>query len=500
MTSASTAPPENVRRDRAVGAVLASAAGDALGAPHEFGPALSADTVLGMTGGGSLGWAPGEWTDDTQTALAVLGPLARGASGISLLDDIELGLLAWKNSNPRDIGNQTRSVLSAAVRDKQRLAEVTATWQAQNPDRAGNGSLMRTGPVALAPPSPTDPRLQLARLASDISALTHANDDAIEACVLWTDAIRRAIDAPVSRKGEMDWVGLVTAGLDLVAEEHRDLWSERLEACASTEPEEFSSNGWVVHALQAALSALVHTGVPAEQPCQHLRLAIERAVRIGDDTDTVAAITGSLAGAWWGATAVPLEWRGVLNGRIDYRTDPLHAGDLDRLARLAFTGGTSGSIGWPAIDSLLPYYQTHFPSQPLAERLDEWVTVGNVHALPDQLPKVDAVVSLCRMGRFDVPSDIEHHVIGLLDTTGADNPNLDFVLADTADFVTQCVKDERRVFVHCVQAQNRTPAVASAYLVRSRGMDPMAAMDQVAKLTHSRPQPFLAEGVQSMAR
>jgi len=107
---------------------------------------------------------------------------------------------------------------------------------------------------------------------------------------------------------------------------------------------------------------------------------------------------------------------------------------------------------------------------------------------------------LCRMGRFDVPSDIEHHVIGLLDTTSADNPNLGFVLADTADFVTQCVKDERRVFVHCVQAQNRTPAVASAYLVRSRGMDPMAAMDQVAKLTHSRPQPFLAEGVQSLTR
>src|SRR5450759_5566309 len=118
MTSASTAPPENVRRDRAVGAVLASAAGDALGAPHEFGPALGADTVLGMTGGGSLGWAPGEWTDDTQTALAVLGPLARGASGMSLLDDFEMGLLAWKNSRPRDIGGQTNAVLSAAVRGK----------------------------------------------------------------------------------------------------------------------------------------------------------------------------------------------------------------------------------------------------------------------------------------------------------------------------------------------------------------------------------------------
>jgi ADP-ribosyl-[dinitrogen reductase] hydrolase len=498
--NASAGPPENVRRDRAVGAVLASAAGDALGAPHEFGPALSPDTVLKMTGGGSFGWAPGEWTDDTQTALAVLGPLARAANAISLLDDIESGLLAWKKSDPPDIGNQTRAVLSAAVDGKQRLADVTATWQEKNPESAGNGSLMRTGPVALTPPSRTKPRPELARLASEISALTHANDDAIEACVLWTDAIRRAIDAPVSPNGDLDWVRLVAAGLDLVVEGHRDLWTVRLEACASTEPEEFTSNGWVVEALQAALSTLVHTAVPTEQPCQHLRLAIERAVRIGNDTDTVAAITGSLAGAWWGATAVPLEWRGALNGRIDYRTDPLHAGDLDRLARLAYSGGESDSIGWPAIDSLLPYYQKHFPSQPLAEGLDDWVTVGNVHALPDQLPQVDAVVSLCRMGRFDVPADIEHQVIGLLDTTSADNPNLDFVLADTADFMTQCAKDQRRVFVHCVQAQNRTPAVASAYLVRSRGIDPVAAMDQVEELTHSRPHPFLAEGVRSLAR
>jgi len=475
--------------------VLASAAGDALGAPHEFGPALSSETVLRMTGGGAFGWAPGEWTDDTQTALAVLLPLANGTTGDSLLPDIERALLAWKTSGPPDIGNQTRAVLTAAINQGESLAMVTAAWQAEHPDSAGNGSLMRTGPVALAALD----RNALAKLAGAVSVLTHANDDAVEACVLWTDAIRRAINAPVSPHGEMDWIGLVATGLDLVQEDHRNLWIERLEASRSTPPEEFTPNGWVVSALQAALSSLAHTEVPTQQPCRHLRLAIERAGRIGDDTDTVAAITGSLAGAWWGATAVPLEWRRTLNGRITYRDAPLNAADLDRMARLAFASGTNDPTGWPSIDSMLPHYQTHFPASPLAAKLDDWVTIGNVHALPDQIPKVDVVVSLCRMGREDVPEGVEHHVIGLLDTDIDDNPNLEFMLADTADFLVQCTGEKLRVFVHCVQAQNRTPAVAAAYLVRGRGIDPSKAIDQVAALTHTRPKPFLIEGVSSLA-
>ena len=116
--------------------------------------------------------------------------------------------------------------------------------------------------------------------------------------MLWTDAIRRAIDAPVEAEGSVDWVGHVAAGLDLLAEDRRGLWAERLAAVGTTPPEQFTPNGYVVSAMQAALGALAHTEVPADQPCRHLRLAIERAIRIGDDTDTVATICGSLAGAW----------------------------------------------------------------------------------------------------------------------------------------------------------------------------------------------------------
>lgn len=490
-------PTENVRRDRAVGAVLASAAGDALGAPHEFGPALDPAEALGMTGGGPFPWAPGEWTDDTQTALAILEPLSRGVAPAALADEVARGLLAWFDSRPPDVGSQTSSVLSAATKSARSLAEVTAEWQASRPDSSGNGSLMRTGPLALAASSGLS-RESLAELARTVSALTHASADAMEACVLWTDAIRRAIDAPMVAVGGPDWVGHVAVGLELLGEARRTLWAERLAAVGSTPPEAFTHNGYVVTALQAALGSLAHTEVPTGQPCRHLRLAVERAVRIGYDTDTVAAICGSLAGAWWGATAVPLEWRRVLHGRADYGTPALSSADLDRLARLADAGGSDDGIGWPSAERLVPYYEHTFPAPPLAEALDGSVTVGNVHALAGQLDLVDIVVSLCRMGRFDVPGELEHQVIGLLDTNTHDNPNVGFVLADTAAYLVDQVGSGRSVFLHCVQAQNRTPAVAAAYLMRTLGVGTDEALDRVALLTGTRPQPFLIEALRSL--
>ena len=488
-------PTENVRRDRAAGGVLASAAGDALGAPHEFGPPLDPMTPLGMAGGGSFGWSPGEWTDDTQTSLAILAPLAAGVSGEALVARVATGLLAWMGSGPVDVGNQTRAVLGAALRTPSDLAGVSEDWSLRHPDASGNGSLMRTGPLALVGGS----RTELAALAQRISGLTHAGADTVEACVLWTEAVRRAIDSPVF-PGAVDWVQLVADGLDLVPRDRRGLWAQRLDVCRSTPPEEFTPNGYVVRALQAALSSLAHTELPADRPCRHLRLAIERAVRIGDDTDTVAAIAGALAGAYWGATAVPLEWRRNLHGRVTYAEPPLRAVDLDRMARLAFNGGRTDPIGWPSVDSLLPYYADRFPAPPMAEPIDEFVTVGNVHGLPGQLPYVDVVVSLCRMGRHDVPDGVEHQIVGLLDTDGADNPNLGFVLADTADFLIRCAGERKRVFVHCVRAEHRTPAIAAAYLVRARDMGAGAAIEEVQGITRSRPPAFMVAGLRTLTR
>ena len=65
--------------DRACGVLLGTAAGDALGAPYEFGPPRGPELEVAMVGGGSFGWEPGEWTDDTSMAIAIAEVAATGA-------------------------------------------------------------------------------------------------------------------------------------------------------------------------------------------------------------------------------------------------------------------------------------------------------------------------------------------------------------------------------------------------------------------------------------
>ena len=103
--------------DRAVGVPLGTAAGDALGAPYEFGPPRGPELEVAMVGGGSFGWEPGEWTDDTSMAIAIAEVTASGAD---LRDGKALDALVrrWHDWSQRanDVGVQTRSVLSRAGR------------------------------------------------------------------------------------------------------------------------------------------------------------------------------------------------------------------------------------------------------------------------------------------------------------------------------------------------------------------------------------------------
>jgi ADP-ribosyl-[dinitrogen reductase] hydrolase len=167
---------------------------------------------------------------------------------------------------------------------------------------------MRTAPLALAYLDDEAALVEAARLVSD---LTHADPEAGDACVLWCLAIRHAI-----------LTGALNAriGLRHIDADRQDLWAQRLDAAENSRPSDFKNNGWVVEALQAAWSAIATTPIPQDDPAEgvfrvdHLRLALDAAVRGGGDTDTVAAIAGGLLGAVYGASAVPAEWSRILHG------------------------------------------------------------------------------------------------------------------------------------------------------------------------------------------
>ncbi len=296
------------RLDRAVGAVVASAAGDALGSQYEFGPSLS-DDVIPQFGTGCFGHAVGEWTDDTSMAMPILRALADGRrmEDEATLDGIVSAWRDWSRT-AKDVGTQTRSVLSHLTEPTAAAALDRSEGLHRRTGRtSGNGSLMRTGPLALGYLDRDEAALAFA--AGQIARLTHWDDDNADACVIWCLAIRHAV-----LTGELD----VRAQLTWLPRDRRASWARILDEALEPgiHPRAFrDGNGWVVRALQGALAAVAGA--------RSLRDAVERAVRGGGDADTVAAIAGSLAGAVYGGSAVPLAWKRRLHGWPGLRAEDL---------------------------------------------------------------------------------------------------------------------------------------------------------------------------------
>ena len=314
--------------DRACGVLIASAAGDALGAGYEFTP-VAPDLEPAMIGGGLGNFAPGEWTDDTAQAVAIARVAATGVGLTSeeALDGVAHGFADWYASNPPDVGIQTAAVLGGVPRFPTAAQMRMSAWlvHAERGRSAGNGSLMRTGPVALAH---LDDPLRLVEAAQAISALTHYEQDAREACALWCLMIRHAV-----LTGELPTFDDVAPWMP-----RADHWRTVIDEAEQAPPSSFTNNAWSVGALQAAWSAIAQTPIPDDAPLRHLEHALVTAIRIGHDTDTVAAIAGALLGARWGMSAVPDEWRRILHGWPGIDSD-----GLERLAALTVQHGTAAN-------------------------------------------------------------------------------------------------------------------------------------------------------------
>lgn len=450
--------------DRVEGVLLGAAAGDALGAPYEFHPPRGPELEVAMVGGGI--WEAGEWTDDTAMAVAIAEVAATGADlrDATTQDAIVTRWYGWSRS-AKDVGIQTGSVLRAAARDGQitavRARAESARLHARSGRTAGNGSLMRTAPVALRYIDDEDAMVAAARAVSE---LTHFDPEAGDACVIWCCAIRHAV-----LTGELD----VRIGLRHIDAERRALWSQRLETAEASRPSDFPNNGWVVEALQAAWCAIATTPIPADEPAagifraDHLRLALDGAVRCGNDTDTVAAIAGALLGAVHGASAVPLEWRTLLHG-----WPGITAHDLVSLASAIERHGAPDGFDYRYPGSPIDTFAVH-PH-------DDKVLLGGIGVLRHLPAEVDAVISMCRLTDDDMRHTLPHAEVRLIDRSDPDeNPHLDYVLLDTVRLLERLRADGHTVLVHCVAAQSRTPTIAALYGARLRGVSTDQAIVEV---------------------
>lgn len=459
--------------DRAIGAVIGSAVGDALGAGYEFVERPDKDDVS-MRPGTLTGEPAGYWTDDTAMAIAILETAARHGTLTSAEAANAVGdcFLDWYRSNPRDVGMQTSTVLGQATIGAD-LTAIAARELVRKPNGAGNGSLMRTGPVALAHLGDNE---ALALAARAMSSLTHPNSYASDACVLWTFAIDSAI-----RTGEL--IG-PRAGLPFIEPARRSRWEEWIHEAETRDPREFTPNGYVVTAFQAAWST-IHATIDVADP---LVEGLRTAVSIGNDTDTVAAIAGALLGAANGVTSIPFEWRHGLAGW----PRGYHAIDLTRLAVRAANRGGNDADGWPEVSTMRGTYEGFSPGGVTATfDVDPEVVFGDFAALAGV--DADAFISLCRIG-VDDQRCVDHGLVWLQDKDG--NADVGRVLADTANAIQHLRREGRRVFVHCVRAECRTPAAAMTWRMRYHGRSFEEASAEVrAAMPHANPCGALLDGV-----
>ncbi len=275
------------------------AAGDAVGTTLEFRPPGSFQPIDDMIGGGPFHLDPGQWTDDTSMALCLAASLIETGS-FDPKDQMQRYVRWWEEGYMSstgtcfDIGN----TISDAI---WRFMDAGVPYAGSiDPFSAGNGSLMRLAPVPMYYAGDAEEAIGK---SADSSRTTHGAREAVDACRYFGGLLVSALNG-VNKET------LLSASFSPV----QGLWersplAEKVAKVAAgsfqhREPPEIRGTGYVVDSLEAALWAFYKS--------QNFREGTLLAANLGDDADTTAAIYGQIAGAHYGATAIPSEWRKLL--------------------------------------------------------------------------------------------------------------------------------------------------------------------------------------------
>jgi len=273
--------------ERYTGTMFGLAVGDAIGTTLEFRKRGSYTPITDMVGGGPFYLEPGEWTDDTSTALCLAQSLieCRGFDAKDQMDKyVQWYKTGYMSSNGTcfDIGDQTRKVLDEYIKtgDEINSAFVQSARLKDGSLSSGNGSLMRIAPIALKYISDTKSAL---KYAAQSSVTTHASIECVDCCVIFTELLLLALSG-IEKQFIVEYPRLKLVGADKI----------------NADIDSIESSGYVKHSLAAAVWCFNQT--------DNFKDAVLLAANLGDDADTTAAITGQLAGAYYGYYGIPSEW------------------------------------------------------------------------------------------------------------------------------------------------------------------------------------------------
>lgn len=298
--------------DRALGAFVGVAIGDALGSTLEFMPTDPLRYHSEIIGGGPFGVRPGEWTDDTAMALALadtlLSPRGFTPAGFMtrLADWFQHGRFACQG-HCIDIGHATLASV-------QRFIDVgIATCPDDDPANAGNGSLVRLAPIALRYLHDPAEATRIARLQS---TCTHSAPAAADACTLLVRLLQGHI------------LGQPDLALASAIHEIADADIMAIARGSYLELRQLLPTGHVVRTLETAMWAFSHA--------EDFEAALIASTGLGGDADSIGAVTGMLAGATYGLSAIPERW--LL--RLSWNEEIIGTGE----ALLALASATRSSL------------------------------------------------------------------------------------------------------------------------------------------------------------
>jgi ADP-ribosyl-[dinitrogen reductase] hydrolase len=285
--------------DKAVGALLGLAVGDALGGPVE---GVGADDLGGkhteMTGGGLYGLRPGQGTGDTEMALRLATSLVE--TGGYDEDRALSSYVGWYRGDPAGMTEHMRQVLSS-VEGGADAYRATSALHFEGGVSSGNGAVMRTTPIGIAFAGHED-ALRDATVVD--AALTHFDPLAGKVALLHNQVL--------------SWV--LTAGPQLAFDQLKNPeWlDDRIEDVVI--PATAGALGYAVALSReepgSALASLA-IALAAFFNADDFEKGLVWAVNLGGDADTNGAVTGALLGARLGATAIPARWLEVLERRAE---------------------------------------------------------------------------------------------------------------------------------------------------------------------------------------
>lgn len=304
------------------GSLYGFVVGDALGVPAEFYKRdfLESHPITDMIANAQRNTTVGYWSDDTAMTLCTM-------KSIIEFNNIEYKDIIDKFKSWVEEGYMTANDVCFGIGQRTLKALTFYNREIKNPEvskpfknydwipligtmsenlnekkASGNGSLMRVLPVALYLNSTNKTLNEKISIISKVSSMTHGNDECISSCIYYMCFINHLIETDNILES------FKLAGQDLYknydvnvcGQLHRiinnEFWNLSID--------EIKSTGYVIDTLEASLWCLYHSKSYEE--------AVLKAVNLGDDADTVGAITGSLAGLYYGYDSIPKNWINLL--------------------------------------------------------------------------------------------------------------------------------------------------------------------------------------------